>query len=62
MNSAVFEEWLQKWDAKLTSSKRKIALVLDNCTAHPHVQSLQSIELIFLPPITTSEIQLAIKE
>ena len=57
MNSAVFEEWLQKWDAKLTSSKRKIALVLDNCTAHPRVQSLQSIELIFLPPNTTSEIQ-----
>lgn len=57
MTSVVFEEWLHKWDARLTRNKRKIALFVDNCTAHPHVQSLQSIELIFLPPNTTSEIQ-----
>ena len=57
MTSVVFEEWLQKLDARLTQSKRKIALFVENCTAHPHVQSLQSIELIFLPPNTTSEIQ-----
>ena len=57
MTSVVFEEWLWKWDPSLTQSKRKIALFVDNCTAHPHVQSLQSIELIFFPPNTTSEIQ-----
>ena len=57
MTSVVFEEWLRKWDARLTQSKRKIALFVDNCTAHTHVQSLQSIELMFLPLNTTSEIQ-----
>ena len=41
----------------ITQSKRKIALFVDNCTAHPHVQNLQSIELIFIPPNTASEIQ-----
>ena len=30
---------------------------MDNCSAHPHVACLQSIELAFLPPNTTSEIQ-----
>ena len=57
MTSVVFEEWLRKWDSRLTQSKRKIVLFIDNCTAHSHVQCLQSIELIFLPPNITSEIQ-----
>ena len=57
MTSAIFEEWLRKWDAKLTRHNRKIALFIDNCSAHPRVQGLQSIELIFFPPNTTSEIQ-----
>ena len=35
----------------------KIALFLDNCTAHPNVQSLDSIQFVFLPANTTSEIQ-----
>ena len=42
---------------KLTRHNRKIALFIDNCSAHPRVQGLQSIELIFFPPNTTSEIQ-----
>ena len=50
MTSAIFEEWLRKWDAKLTRHNRKIALFTDNCSAHPRVQGLQSIELIFPPP------------
>ena len=32
-------------------------LFVDNCTAHPHIKDLESIELIFLPPNMTSEIQ-----
>ena len=57
MTSVVFEAWLRKWDTRLNRKGRKIALFVDNCTAHPHIQELQSIELIFLPPNTTSEIQ-----
>ena len=57
MTTALFETWVRKWDAKLTLSKRKIALFVDNCTAHPHLKNLKSIELLFLPLNTTSEIQ-----
>ena len=38
-------------------SKRKIALIIDNCTAHPHVENLKWVELIFLPANTTSHTQ-----
>lgn len=35
---------------------RKIVLVVDNCPAHPVVE-LTNIELVFLPPNTTSHTQ-----
>ena len=57
MTAAIFEEWLRKWDEKLGRRGRKIALFVVNCSAHPHVSSLNFIEVIFLPPNTTSEIQ-----
>ena len=31
MTSAILEEWLRKWDAKLTCHNQKIALFIDNC-------------------------------
>ena len=36
---------------------RKITMIVDNCPAHPHVEGLQAVELIFLPPNTTSKLQ-----
>ena len=51
MTSQIFIEWLAAWDSYLTKVNRKILLLVDNCTAHPHVQ------LEFLPPNTTSLIQ-----
>ena len=33
------------------------SLIIDNCTAHPHVENLERIELIFLPLNTTSVTQ-----
>ena len=57
MTSSIFEQWLRKWDNELTRKARKIILFIDNCAAHPHVGGLQSIELAYLPPNTTSEIQ-----
>ena len=44
-------------DRKFSAAKRKIALIIDNCTAHSHVEQLASIELIFLSPNTTSHTQ-----
>lgn len=57
MTSVLFEAWLRKWDSQLFRKGRKIALIIDNCTAHPHIPDLVAIELVFLPPNTTSEMQ-----
>ena len=57
MTAELFEEWVRELDRKFSAAKRKIALIIDNCTAHPHVEQLPSIELIFLPPNTTSHTQ-----
>ena len=54
MNSQIFTEWLAAWDSYLTKVNLKILLLLDNCTAHPHVSTLKNIQLEFLPPNTTS--------
>ena len=37
---------------------RNVAFVIDNCLAHPHIDNLKAIKLYFLPPNTTSKIQL----
>ena len=58
MIAPTFEECLRKWDIELTRHKRKIILFVDNCSAHPHIQDLDSIEFVFLPPNATSVIQL----
>ena len=57
MTSILFTEWLEKWDNELRREKRKILLLVDNCSAHPVVQGLTNIELHFLPPNTTSILQ-----
>ena len=44
-------------DTKFTKEKKKVALIIDNCPAHPTIDNLKSIELIFLPPNTTSKLQ-----
>ena len=44
-------------DRKFVTEGRKIALIVDNCPAHPDVPGLQAINLIFLPPNTTSRTQ-----
>ena len=57
MTSLIFEDYLRRWDRKLTQQKRKIALVLDNATCHPKLTDLVNIKLVFLPPGTTSHTQ-----
>ena len=36
---------------------RKLCTIVENCSAHPHLK-LENTELVFLPPNTTSHIQL----
>ena len=54
----MFEEWIRKLDQMLCTKGQKTALCLDNCPEHPSVSSLTNIQLIFLPPNTTSDLQL----
>ena len=57
MSSEFFEEWVKELDRSFGVKKRKIALIVDNCPAHPTVTGLKWVELIFLPPNTTSVTQ-----
>ena len=54
MGSTLFEEWVRELDVKFQKENRKIALIIDNCPAHPTIADLSNVELIFLPPNTTS--------
>ncbi|KAK3697429.1 hypothetical protein RRG08_031193 [Elysia crispata] len=37
MTSSLFTEWVQKQDRRFLMQGRSVALVLDNCSAHPPV-------------------------
>ena len=58
MDSVLFDEWLRDLNEKFESDKRKVALIIDNCLAHPIIDKLLLIKLVFLPPNTTSVSQL----
>ena len=57
MDSDIFIRWLKELDRKMVAEERKITMIVDNCPAHPNVEGLQAVELIFLPPNTTSKLQ-----
>ncbi|XP_065639650.1 tigger transposable element-derived protein 4-like [Hydra vulgaris] len=57
MDSVLFEEWIREMDTKFTKENKKVAFIIGNCPAHPTVDNLKYIELIFLPPNTTSKLQ-----
>ena len=57
MDSKLFEEWVREQDRKFALEGRKVALVIDNCTAHLNIENLKSITLYFLSPNTTSCLQ-----
>ena len=57
MDSSLFEEWVREQDRKFERQGRKIALIVDNCPAHPQIANLKAIHLVFLPPHSTSKTQ-----
>ena len=57
MDSELFEEWVREQDRKFSLEGRKVALVIDNSTAHPITGNLKSITLYFLHPNKTSCLQ-----
>ena len=56
-DSILFEEWVRELDNQFEKQNQKIALIIDNCTAHPEIEVLKAIDLFFLPPNTTSVLQ-----
>lgn len=56
MISDIFCEWLDIVNNEMKRSNRKIILLIDNCSAHPHVKR-SNIKLVFLPPNVTSKLQ-----
>ena len=56
MDSILFEEWVREVDRRFAKEGGKIILLIDNRPAHPSIDNLVSIELIFLPPNTTSKL------
>ena len=57
MTGAIFTKWVTKFDRKCQHQRRKVALIIDNCPAHPKIQGLKAVTLIFLPQNTTSRTQ-----
>ena len=47
MNGIFFEEWVRELDRKFLSERRNVALVIDNCPAHPHIENLKAITFFF---------------
>ena len=57
MTEDLFGEWIRKLDSSFRAQDRKVVLLIDNCPAHPEIKNLTNINLIFLPPNTTSVLQ-----
>jgi hypothetical protein len=49
MDSDIFQQYSTKWSNELRQKYREILLLVYNCPAHPHIQDLSNIKLIFLP-------------
>ncbi|KAJ8893118.1 hypothetical protein PR048_005701 [Dryococelus australis] len=56
MTDDLVTKWLKASNARVRTRNRKVALLIENCPAHPTVE-LRNTELVFLPPNTTSVLQ-----
>ena len=54
MTGVLFEECVRKLDSSFQAQSGKVALLTDNC---PEIKNLTNINMIFLPPNTTSVLQ-----
>lgn len=59
MTSDIFKTWIKEFNKEMCKEKRKVILLVDNCSAHPKeaAERLTNVRLEFLPPNTTSVIQ-----
>ena len=47
IDSEIFADYIKKLDMKFYAKGKKVALIIDNCPAHPNVDNLKAIELVF---------------
>jgi hypothetical protein len=58
MTSAIYEEWLTKFDKEMARENRQLLKFADNAPCHKDIQrKLNNITLKYLPPNTTSVTQ-----
>ncbi|GBO31747.1 Tigger transposable element-derived protein 4 [Araneus ventricosus] len=50
MTGHIYEKWLRDLDRRFLSEKRKVPLIVDNCSVHVEVSDLKAIRVEFLPP------------
>jgi hypothetical protein len=62
ITSVICKKWPMSWDLELQQKLKKILRVLDNCVAHPYLDSLKNNRLEFLHPSTMSLVQPIDKE
>ena len=56
MDSVLLEEWVRDVNKTFQAEWREVALIIDNCPAHPIIENLSHLKLV-LPPNTTSVTQ-----
>jgi hypothetical protein len=57
MTIEFFDDWLAIVDKKMTAERRKIIILVDNCTAHVVRRELKSVKVEFFPANATSVLQ-----
>uniref|UniRef100_A0A0A1X5Q4 Tigger transposable element-derived protein 6 n=1 Tax=Zeugodacus cucurbitae TaxID=28588 RepID=A0A0A1X5Q4_ZEUCU len=57
MTSCIWREIIKEFDNKVEVKNKKIILLIDNASCHKLDFTPKSIEIVFLPPCTTSLIQ-----
>ena len=57
MTADIFIGWLKELDKKFQRQNHKVVVIVDNCPAHPPVRGLRAVDLVFLPPNSTSHTQ-----
>jgi hypothetical protein len=57
MTSDLFEAKMRLWNMEIALQKRKILLLVDKCPAHPVLEKVENIKLMFLPANTKSMLQ-----
>ena len=55
MIGTLFQEYVRQFDKQMDD--RKTLLFVDNLPTHPKIRGLKNMELLFLPPYTTSNTQ-----